>query len=347
LRRRDVGAMTQSARIKDLRRELSCWRPDDPPATLWLASELRELLDASFVGAYDPVPTQRGWAIHSMVGAGAQATANIRAFRVFVEQLPPSDSFLAYNPFLVDPLQRNRPLRLCDLPTGVFTRHSRTVLHTVGVAGQDQLRILLCNGPRLLSWFGATRAEPFTSREVAIFERLRKPLLGRVRLERLLRPRWPSALAVDAALEALARPAFILGPRRTIEVANKQGVAMLERGAREVLTAIHESQRLPEGLGAFSITPLRFSGCPDHLLAIQKPQGPRAEDRVSVALRRWKLTPSQTRVLELLVTGASNKQIAAALSCATVTVEGHVTELFRRSGAKSRTDLMMRLFTVT
>jgi DNA-binding NarL/FixJ family response regulator len=52
-------------------------------------------------------------------------------------------------------------------------------------------------------------------------------------------------------------------------------------------------------------------------------------------------------VLELIAAGGhSNKEIATTIGCAEVTVENHVTELLRRSGAKSRTDLVGRLFTM-
>jgi hypothetical protein len=39
-------------------------------------------------------------------------------------------------------------------------------------------------------------------------------------------------------------------------------------------------------------------------------------------------------------TGVSNKEIAEALGCAEVTVENHLTALFRRSGARSRAGLV-------
>jgi DNA-binding NarL/FixJ family response regulator len=41
--------------------------------------------------------------------------------------------------------------------------------------------------------------------------------------------------------------------------------------------------------------------------------------------------------------GASNKEIAFALACSEVTVENHITELFRRSNTKSRASLVSKL----
>jgi DNA-binding NarL/FixJ family response regulator len=67
-------------------------------------------------------------------------------------------------------------------------------------------------------------------------------------------------------------------------------------------------------------------------------------ERLDAARRAWGLTPRQERVVELLLTGATNKQIAYALRCAEVTVENHLTGVYRRSGANSRTDLVCRVF---
>jgi len=55
------------------------------------------------------------------------------------------------------------------------------------------------------------------------------------------------------------------------------------------------------------------------------------------------LTAREIDVLELVVRGKSNKEIAVALSCAEVTVEKCLTKLFRASGARSRTELAARL----
>jgi DNA-binding NarL/FixJ family response regulator len=74
---------------------------------------------------------------------------------------------------------------------------------------------------------------------------------------------------------------------------------------------------------------------------------PRAESapNLEAARRVWNLSPRQLRVRALLMTGVSNKEIACVLQCAEVTVENHLTSLYRRSGTRSRTDLVCRVFT--
>jgi DNA-binding CsgD family transcriptional regulator len=150
---------------------------------------------------------------------------------------------------------------------------------------------------------------------------------------------------MEAALEALERPAFIVGPRKTIDFGNKLGSVLLERDAKGVLASIEQSARTPSE-GAFTITPLTVPGSPTYLLAIQREPAAGIGSRLSEAQRRWGLTARQTRVLELMLTGATNKDIARQSSCAEVTVEKHVTELYRRSGSRSRADLLRRVFAV-
>jgi DNA-binding NarL/FixJ family response regulator len=148
---------------------------------------------------------------------------------------------------------------------------------------------------------------------------------------------------MEAALEALRRPAFIVSPRNTIDFGNRLGAALLEREGKEVLASIGESARRSRE-GAFTITRLTVPGGPTYLLAIQKERGEGTFGRVSLAQRRWGLTARQTHVLELVLTGATNKEIARQSSCVEVTVEKHMTELYRRSGSRSRTDLVRRVF---
>jgi DNA-binding NarL/FixJ family response regulator len=66
----------------------------------------------------------------------------------------------------------------------------------------------------------------------------------------------------------------------------------------------------------------------------------RSDERVSQLLTyhrlAWGLTERQSEVLALLAQGASNKDISAALGCATRTVELHVTAILEKSGNPSR-----------
>ena len=72
-----------------------------------------------------------------------------------------------------------------------------------------------------------------------------------------------------------------------------------------------------------------------------------AEERpdalASRAARRWQLTERQQEVLEAILRGRSNKEIALALHCAERTIEAHITELLRKIGVDSRLGLAARV----
>jgi DNA-binding NarL/FixJ family response regulator len=51
--------------------------------------------------------------------------------------------------------------------------------------------------------------------------------------------------------------------------------------------------------------------------------------------------------LDLVAAGMRNKEIARLLVCSEATIENHMTELFRRSGARSRAGLIGRLLKIT
>lgn len=69
-----------------------------------------------------------------------------------------------------------------------------------------------------------------------------------------------------------------------------------------------------------------------------------SSERVAKAARVWKLTARQIEVLRLAATGAANKSIAAALTCAEVTVEFHMTALFRKANVENRVQLVSRFW---
>ncbi|MBX3031509.1 MAG: response regulator transcription factor [Chloroflexi bacterium] len=54
------------------------------------------------------------------------------------------------------------------------------------------------------------------------------------------------------------------------------------------------------------------------------------------------LTPREMEVLRLVVDGASNDEAAARLGITTRTIEAHLTRLYERTGARSRTELATR-----
>lgn len=62
------------------------------------------------------------------------------------------------------------------------------------------------------------------------------------------------------------------------------------------------------------------------------------------ATKHWSLTQRETQVLESVLRGLSNKEIAAHVGCSVRTVELHVTSLLVKSGTDSRTSLAARFW---
>jgi DNA-binding CsgD family transcriptional regulator len=122
-------------------------------------------------------------------------------------------------------------------------------------------------------------------------------------------------------------------------VANRAGAALLECDRKGVLESIRESEPGGKPVGAYSIVRLAVTCSASCLLVVCKEPDPIVA-RVRMAQTTWGLTLRQARVLELLATGDSKKEIAGKLACAEATVESHITELFRRSGARSRAGLV-------
>lgn len=70
------------------------------------------------------------------------------------------------------------------------------------------------------------------------------------------------------------------------------------------------------------------------------------DGRRALAVQRWGLTLAQARVLDHVVRGLSNKDVARALAIEEATVEVHVGQLFKRSGVRNRSSLVHAFWTL-
>jgi DNA-binding CsgD family transcriptional regulator len=57
--------------------------------------------------------------------------------------------------------------------------------------------------------------------------------------------------------------------------------------------------------------------------------------------RLCRISPAETRVLQLLLVGASNRAIAAQLRLSPRTVESHVSAMFEKTGCSNRSQLLL------
>jgi DNA-binding CsgD family transcriptional regulator len=96
------------------------------------------------------------------------------------------------------------------------------------------------------------------------------------------------------------------------------------------------------GLGRFTASELgRLHGL-QGLLELAARHAPSARESVADSLAN--LTPREQEIALLLREGLSNKDLARHLDLGLATVKTHLIHLFRKTGARSRTELVRRLF---
>jgi DNA-binding CsgD family transcriptional regulator len=249
----------------------------------------------------------------------------------------------AYSPITPDPRQRNRPLTFEDLRhltgrPGVPAPFAE-FLAEAGYPGCDQLRILVCDGPALLAWVGGYRPDPFTVREKRILRSLGPALKRRLRWERYLDDAALGKVALEAALEAIPSPTFVVSRSARVVHCNRAGSSMLAADrarAANMLTDSLSRRKDAEGL----VTQLATRGGGAHYLVLFREGRRDVAARAAVAAERWQLTPRQAQVLELMAQGFANKSMGAILGCAVGTVELHVSAILRKADVESRAELV-------
>jgi DNA-binding CsgD family transcriptional regulator len=138
---------------------------------------------------------------------------------------------------------------------------------------------------------------------------------------------------IERALEQLERAVELSGQ---VPIPSERGRALLAHGgvhrrakrkrvARESLDAAHATF---EGIGAHAWVA--------RALAELARIGGRSPSTGA-------LTPTESRVAELVAEGLQTKQVAAALFVSAKTVEGHLTNIYAKLGVHSRTELARKL----
>jgi DNA-binding CsgD family transcriptional regulator/PAS domain-containing protein len=251
-------------------------------------------------------------------------------------------NFAAYDPDNVHPRQRNRALRkkeLLELNGNRLPAVSRTFLARFGLEDSDVLRVLICDGPVLLTWLGAFRAAGFSRDHVRLLERIVPAVRDRLTLERRLVEAHDRAVDIAGALEQVPSAAFVLASNGLVLHANAAGRALLDRDRSAVEPLLAAGARGPTP----GVQVARLDERSALLLAVM-PNFADPAPLVALARARWKLTPRQAQVLHLVAQGKTNRAVAALLECAESTVELHVTALLEKSQCEGRAHLVARLW---
>lgn len=286
---------------------------------------------------------------HWAGGVGA-----VEAERCFTEFLASvKGRFAWYDPKSPEPEQRNRVIEaISRIPPGELERSRiySEVLVPLGLERHKQLRVLICEGSGLLSWFGAFIPDRVDAQQRQILRRLVPAMRERLSIEQRLRDAPRLAAALDAALEHLGAPAFILDERGNVRETNTAGRALLSGSlGRALKHELHDVVNAsPEALG-FERIRLEEGGRPLGFLAIAKLSTSSAASPIGRRLRTktqakyWGLSPRQTEVLELLASGASNLRIGSALGISERTVETHVAAILSKAQVGTRAELIATL----
>jgi PAS domain-containing protein len=236
-----------------------------------------------------------------------------------------------YTPAVPDPRQRNVALTSADLRalTGrEMPALFREFMERAGLAGADQLRVLVCDGPALLAWVGSFRQEPFSAHERELLQRLAGPLRQRLNLERLLGREWTES-AIHGALDSFPQPAFLLSTSGAIAHANRAAARLPEI----------EPAAVQSGLHGYLVSELRPRRGARVRFAVQSPEG-EATPGLDTAAARWGLSGSEADLADLIVRGHSERSMATAMACARSEVQRRVAALFAKAGVASRDGLL-------
>lgn len=287
------------------------------------------------------------WAAHRMsrrgVGYAPEFLEQNGWSRRGIERLVTYVGGVDRTPFLYDPErpaadQRNRVQVLGtsdDAPP-----IARRVLATAGLERLHQIRVIVCDGPELLAWFGGFRDRPFTAEDEALLRRLVPALRTAFLWKRRLARADEAIVGLDAVMNALSCPAFIVRGGCRLEHVNTAGRPLADAHGRRLVTELVERVTAGEA-ERVAITGRGVSALE---LFVLRGASARGDAALARATERWRLTRRQREVLALVAAGDTNKSIATKLACAEVTVELHVTALLRKSGTTTRTELVSRLW---
>ncbi len=302
---------------------------------------IRELLATEIACIYSVAEGASGWELSRFHGIGFPFSMQ-RRFGEFLASGP--RRFGVYDPGCPEPSQRNRVIESTRLAARTGQSFAlKRVLEPLGLGEYGHLRVLLCEGPSLLGWFGAMSGEPFTARQRTVLRALARPMYKRLLAERRLERGRLASAAMTALLDAVAVPAFIIDTRATIRELNAAARMLLDARGREIRTALAEALAHRPTTLPIELTRLHQRGVATHWLA--RVEVDRADACVAAAVQRFELTAREAAVLQWVVRGASNQRIAAELACSERNVEAHVAKLFAKTDVASRTALVALVLT--
>ena len=248
----------------------------------------------------------------------------------------------SFDPLEVPAVQRNKVSVLDELPVNVAAlrenlRHiSRTCF---GLEMQQQVRLLACEGPRLLAWVGsgAIERDAFGPDSRRALRALAPSVTRRFIAERRFRDAPLRAAALDALLEATVEPSFIVDANAHPVLMNQPARTLWTMDRRGTAFQLREALRAPS---LFRRHELRGTGLAKYFLLVRQPEGPDFDGCAALATSSWLLSRQEAAVLALVCRGLTNAAIALALGRSERVVELHISRLFTKARVSNRASLV-------
>ena len=334
--------------VREIAEELATVRLDRPGSAIAsILPAARRALECESLLVLSPLERVTGWDIERFDHDNFPDGAEFRdRFLRFFETAP--RRYAWYDASRPEPEQRNRVIEAISMiPPAELeaSRIYREVIEPTGLHRHRQPRVLVCDGPSLLGWFGSFHPVPFDARQNRILSALVTPMQARMRVERQLAHTSRVRAVLDHALEQIGAPAFVLGATGKILEASTSALALFATRRRELLAAIADAlagrPQVHPGL-PLELTRIAEPGTPTCYLAIVRcgSSDARIASAVLAASKRWALTPRQRQVLELVVRGIATPTIAAQLRVSARAIELHLTALFARANVDNRSALI-------
>jgi DNA-binding CsgD family transcriptional regulator len=331
------------ARLSELRNLLTGNRPGTVPTLSLVTPRLRELLDAERALAYrvDEHEASRSLAFVYTAGFGPNRIVE-ETLQRYVKRAP--KRFASYVPGALLEDERN------TVDAASFEERGEAPIYRelaggAGLAGMHRLRVLLCDGDRLLAWVGVFRGTPFGKEERETLESLVPLLRDRLLLEEMLDESWLNQEALRASLDALEGPAFLFTRAGEVRDSNAAGRVARSRDPegvkRDLLRSLEGEADAP-----YHVTEIARRGVVSHFLAVRRGGADAAARRREIAARRWGLTPRQAEVVALIAKGLTNRAIADRIGCTEGTVGLHVSAILQKAAAEGRAELTARFWTL-
>lgn len=333
--------LEREGRLGELRNLLTGTRPGRVPTLSLVTPRLRELLDAERALAYriDEHEASRNLAFVYTSGFGPNRIVE-EILQRWVKRAPVR--FASYVPGALSEEERNSVDEASFEERGEAPIY-RELVGGTALRGMHRLRVLLCDGDRLLAWVGVFRSKPFGKVERETLEALVPLLRDRLLLEELLDESWLHHEAFRASLDVLEGPAFLFTRAGEVRQSNAAGKAALDEDGAAVRRELLRSLEGESDAG-YHVTEIARQGVVSHFLGVRRVTVDGVARRLEQAAARWKLTHRQTEVLGLIARGLTNRAISDQLGCTEGTVGLHVSAVLQKAAVEGRAELTAKFW---